>query len=101
MTPSVNHIYNTRMGKRKRYTKQTHDMAHIIHHAMKQVSMKRILSKWGKKVEDEVSRDIKHFHTIEAFSHLDPPYMAYKYNTTMLEHLMLLQENWDFSIKER
>ena len=53
-------------------------MAHIIHHAMKQVSMKRILSKWGKKVEDEVSRDINHFHTRKPFSYLDPPYMAYK-----------------------
>ena len=48
MTPSVQNVYNMRIGKRKIYTKQTYDIAHIIQHAMKQVSMKRGLKKVGK-----------------------------------------------------
>ena len=51
-------------------------MAHIIHHAMKQVPMKRIYKNWCKQVEDEVSEEIKKFHTREAFLPLDPAYMA-------------------------
>ena len=79
MTPSVNHVYNIRRRNRKRYTKQTYDMAHmahIIHHAMKQVSIKRILKKWGDQVDYKMSKEIKQIHTREAFIPLDPHYMA-------------------------
>ena len=74
-------------------------MVHIIYHAMKQVSMKHSLKKWWKQVDDEVSKEIKQLHTIDAFLPIDPPYMAEDYNTTTLEHLLLLQENWYLSIK--
>ena len=50
MTPSVNHVYNISRGKRMIYAKQTYDMAHIIHHAIKQVLTNHSLKKWEKKV---------------------------------------------------
>ena len=100
MTTSVNHVYNMRRGNRKRYTKQTYDMAHIMHHAIKQVLMNRTLNKWGKQVDHEISKEIKQFHTIDAFLPFDPPYMEEDYNTTTLKHLLLLKKHWDLSIKE-
>ena len=78
MTPSANHVYNIRRGKRNIYTKQTYEMvymAHIIHHAMTQVLMKPILKKWGNQVDYKMSKEIKQFHTRELFLTLDPPYM--------------------------
>ena len=71
----MNQVYNINRVYRKRYTKQTYDMAHIMHHAIKQVSMKRILNKCGKKVDYEIPKEIKHFHTRESFLPLDPTYM--------------------------
>ena len=62
MTTSVNHVYNIRRGKRKKYTKKTYDMAHmahIIYHRMKQVSMKLILKKWGNQVDYKMVKEIK------------------------------------------
>ena len=57
---------------RRRYVKQTYYMEHIIHHATKQVSMKRNLKKWGKRAEDEVSKEINKLHMREAFLPLEP-----------------------------
>ena len=79
MTPSVNHVYNIRRGKRKKYTKKTYDMAHmahIIYHRMKQVSMKLILKKWGNQVDYEMSKEIKEFLTREELLPFDTAYMA-------------------------
>ena len=60
-----------RIKNRRRYAKQTYDMEHIIHHEIKQVSMKRNLNKWVKLAEDELSKEINKFHIIEAFLPLD------------------------------
>ena len=61
-----------RSGKRKIYSKQTYGIAHIIKHAMLQVSMKRGLKKWEKREEDTVSKYFKQFHTRETFLPLEP-----------------------------
>ena len=76
-------------------------MAHIIHHGTKQVSMKRNLKKWGKQAEYEVSKYLNKFHMREAFLTLDSTYIKEEENIAALEHLLLLKENRDLSIKAR
>ena len=76
-------------------------MAHIIHHATKQVSMKRDLKKWGKQAEYEVSKYLNKFHMREEFFPLDSPYIKEEENIAALEHLLLLKENRYLSIKSR
>ena len=73
-----------RNRNRKRYAKQNYDMAQIIHHATKQVFMKRDLKKWGKQSEYELSKDTKKFHMREAFLPLDPSQMTEEENSTAL-----------------
>ena len=90
-----------RRVNRKRYTKQTYDMVHIIYHAMKQVSMKRNMNSWEKQAEYEVSKKLYKFHMREELFPLDSPYIKEEENIAALEHLLLLKENWYLSIKSR
>ena len=62
MTPLVQNVYNVRIGRRKRYSKQTYNMAHIIQHEMLHVMAKNGLKNWGKREENEVSKDMNQFH---------------------------------------
>ena len=91
MTPSVQHFYNMRSGKRKRYAKKTYGMAHIMHHAVKQVPMKRDLNKWWKRPEDAVSKELNQFHMGEAFLPIDPYQIIEEENIMAMEHLLLLE----------
>ena len=85
----------------KTYAKQNYDMAHIIYHATKQVSVKRYLKKWGKQAEDEVSKDLNKFHIRVAFLPLDPSHIKEEENIAAMDHLLLLKENHYLSIKAR
>ena len=72
MTTSVQRVYNLNSSKRKIYSKQIYDMAHLIQHSMTQVSMKRGLKKWGEIEKDLVLKELKQFHMREAFLPLYP-----------------------------
>ena len=85
-------IHNLRIKNRRRYAKQTYDIAHIIHHATKQVSVRRDMKKWGKRAEDEVSKELNKFHMRESLLPLDTSHMKEEKKIVALEHLMLLEE---------
>ena len=63
--------------------------------------MKRDLKKWGKQSEYEVSKEIDKLHMREAFFPIDPYHIKEEENIAALEHLLLLKENMDLSIKAR
>ena len=90
-----------RIKKRKIYSKQTYDTVHIINNATKQVLMNSDLKKWGKQKEDEVSKELNKFHMRKGLLLLDPYHIKEEENIAALEHLLLLKENRDFSIKDR
>ena len=71
--------------------KKNYGMAHIMHHAVKQVPMKRDLNKWWKRPEDAVSKELNQFHMGEAFLPIDPDQIIEEENIMAMEHLLLLE----------
>ena len=99
---TVVHTYNLRRRKHPRpdYTNRYGFQATIIHCALTQLSMKRGLKKFKKKVETAVTAELEQLHRRDAFRPFRTENLTEKQKHESLALIMFLKKR-DGSIKGR
>jgi hypothetical protein len=98
MMPSVQRVHGLRPRKARDYI---HIFSHatMMHHAMKQYSLKKGLHKFQKVGEAAVSKELKQLHMRDTVAPQDSKGISDTYQQGELESLMFLKEKRDGTIK--